>query len=96
MSVAIREHVNSLSDDELHEMLRRDYMRRLIRYKTTDELMRKKYGMTYEDFNSRNVVAEQNFSWEVESDSQDWEMAIDGIRTTERKLKEINGHPYPH
>jgi len=96
MSVAIREHVNSLSDDELHEMLRRDYLRRLIRYKTTDELMRKKYGMTYEEFNSRKVVAERNYSWEVESDSQDWEMAIDGIRTMERKLKEINGYPHPY
>ena len=91
MSVTIREHVNSLSDDELHEMLRRDYMRRLIRYKTTDELMRQKYSMNYEEFNSRNVVAERNYSWEVESDSQDWEMAIDGIRTMERKLKEIDG-----
>jgi hypothetical protein len=91
MSVAIREHVNGLSDDELHEMLRRDYWRRLIRYKTTNELMRQKYGMTYEEFNSRNVVEEKNFSWEVESDSQDWEMAIDGIRTMERKLKEIDG-----
>ena len=85
MAVAIREHVKALSDDELHEILRRDYLRRLIRYKTTDELMHQKYGMTYEEFNSRNVVVEQNFSWEVETDTHDMEMANDGIPTMERK-----------
>jgi hypothetical protein len=91
MAVAVRKHIEALSDDELQEMLRRDYLRRLIRYKKTDELMRQKYGMTYEEFVNRNVVAEQNFSWEVESDSQDWEMSLDGIRTMQRKLSEIDG-----
>jgi hypothetical protein len=56
--------------------------------------MRQKYGMTYEEFISHNVVAEQNFSWEIEADSQDWEMALDGIRSMERKLMEINGHSH--
>ncbi|MDZ7292390.1 MAG: hypothetical protein ONB44_21035 [candidate division KSB1 bacterium] len=91
MTVAVRKHIETLSDDELQEILRRDYLRRLIRYKKTDELMRQKYGMTYEEFIKRNVVAEQNFSWEAESDSQDWEMALDGIRTMKSKLSEIDG-----
>lgn len=91
MSVAVREHIKAFSDDELQEMLRRDYLRRLMRYKKTDELMCQKYGITYEEFVKRNVVAEQNFSWEVESDSQDWEMALDGIRTMELKLSELDG-----
>ncbi len=91
MAIAVREHIEALSDDELRAMLRRDYLRRLIRYKTTDELMRQKYSMTYEEFVNRNVVAEKNLSWEVDSDSQDWEMALDGIRTIERKLSEIDG-----
>ncbi|MEK7729217.1 MAG: hypothetical protein AAB354_12450 [candidate division KSB1 bacterium] len=58
---------------------------------TIDELMRQKYGMSFDDFGQRNVVAEQNFSWEVESDSQDWELALDGTRTMDRKLGELNG-----
>jgi len=65
-----------------------------MRYRKTGELMRPKYGMTYEEFVSRNVVAGQNFSWEVESDSQDWEMAIDGIRAMRQKLSEIDGHSH--
>ena len=91
MAIAVREHIEALSNDEIQEILRRDYLRRLIRYKKTDELMRQKYGMTYEEFVNRNVIAEHRFTWEVESDSQDWEMALDGIRTMERKLNEING-----
>ncbi len=91
MSVAVREHIKAFSDDELQEMLRRDYLRRLMRYRKTDELMRQKYGMTNEEFVTRNVVAAQSFTWEAESDSQDWEMAVDGIRTMERKLREIDG-----
>ena len=90
MSVSIREHIKVLSDDELRAMLRRDYLRRLIRYQATDELMRQKYGIPYEEFVRRNIVAEKNFSWEVESNSQDWEMALDGIRTMQRKLSEID------
>ncbi|MCG3121392.1 MAG: hypothetical protein ALAOOOJD_04457 [bacterium] len=90
MSVAVHEHIKALSDDELQEMLRRDYLRRLMRYRKTDELMRQNYGMTYDEFINRNIVAKKGFSWEVESDSQDWEMALDGIRSMERKLSEIN------
>ena len=89
MAVSIHEHINALSDDELRAMLRRDYLHRLIRYKTSDEVMRQKYGMNYEEFVKGNIVAEKNFSWEVESDSQNWEMAVDGIRTMQRKLNEI-------
>lgn len=89
MSKTIREHLNSLSDAELFEILRRDYFSRRQRYNITDELMRQKYGMSFDDFARRNLVAEQNFSWEIESDAQDWEMALDGIRTMERKLSEL-------
>jgi len=91
MATTARKHIEALSDDELQEVLRRDYLRRLVRYRKTDELMRRKYGVSYDEFVARNVVAERNFSWEVESDSQDWEMALDGIRSMERKLGEIDG-----
>ena len=82
----IKQMVERMSDDELVEMLRREYLRKLTRYRLTDEFLRKKYGMTYEEFEKENVVAKRNFSWEVESDAQEWEMAIDGINTCLRKL----------
>lgn len=74
-----------MSSEELVEMLRRECLRKLRRYRLTDEFYRKKYGMTYEEFEEENVVAKKNFSWEVESDAQEWELAIDGIKTCLRK-----------
>ena len=85
---SIKQMMEKMSNDELVEMLRREYLRKLTRYRLTDEVFRKKYGMTYEEFEKENVVAKRNFSWEVESDAQEWEMAIDGISTCLRKFQE--------
>ncbi len=45
--------------------------------------------MTYEEFEARNLVKEHGYSWEVESDAIAWETAVDGIKTMQRKLKEL-------
>ncbi len=84
---SIKQMMEKMSNDELVEMLRREYLRKLTRYRLTDEVFRKKYAMTYEEFEKENVVAKRNFSWEVESDAQEWEMAIDGISTCLRKFR---------
>ena len=81
--------MEKMSNEELVEMLRREYLRKLMRYRLTDEFFRKKYQMTYDDFEKENIVAKRDFSWEVESDAQEWEMAIDGISTCLRKLGEV-------
>ena len=85
----IMQLVEKMSNEELVEMLRREYLRKLMRYRLTDEFFRKKYQMTYDDFEKENIVAKRDFSWEVESDAQEWEMAIDGISTCLRKLGEV-------
>ncbi len=85
----IKQMMERISNDELIEMFRREYIRKLTRYRLTDEFLRKKYGMPYEEFEQENVVAKKNFSWDVESDAQEWEMAIDGISTCLRKLGEV-------
>jgi hypothetical protein len=89
MITLIEEHLQQMSDTEIQSMLRAEYLRKLTRYKKVDEKYRKKYGMTFEQFDSRNIVADRDYSWEVESDSQQWEAAIDGIETMLSKLKEI-------
>jgi hypothetical protein len=88
---SVKRMVEEMHVDELEEMLERDYLRKLTRYKLIDESFRKKYGMTYEEFERKNIVAEKNYSWDVESDAQEWELAIDGISTCLRKLKELRG-----
>ena len=83
--------VSQFSDDELCEMIKKEYLRRLTRYHFIDESMQKKYDMTFDGFEKENMVAQKNFSWEVESDAQEWEIAIDGIKTCQKKL-----HEFPH
>lgn len=86
---SIKQLVEEMSSEELVEMLRRECLRKLRLYRLTDEFYCKKYGMTCEEFEKENVVAKRNFSWEVESDAQEWELAIDGIKTCLRKLGEL-------
>ena len=89
VGVTIKQLMGDMSDEELVGMLRREYLRKLTRYRLTDEFFRKKYGMTYEEFEKENVVARRNYSWEVESDAQEWEMSLDGIKTCLRRLGEV-------
>jgi hypothetical protein len=92
MSVeTVKRMVEEMHVEELEEILERDYLRKLSRYKLTNESFRKKYGMTYEEFERGNIVAEQKYSWDVESDAQEWEMANDGINTCLRNLGELRG-----
>ena len=91
MKTALKKQIDEMSEDELKEMLRRDYLRKLTRYRITDDFYKKKYGMDFDNFEKENVVEKQNYSFEVESDAEEWELAIDGIRTIEKKMKELIG-----
>ena len=75
--------------DDLKKALLNEYRRRIIRYRMLDEAMKKKYGMSFQEFESRNLVKELGFSWQVESDAMEWEHAIEGVRYAEQKLKDI-------
>ena len=45
--------------------------------------------MNFDRFKVNNVVTKNGYSFEVENDFCDWEMALDGIKTVERKLKDV-------
>jgi hypothetical protein len=91
------QHLESLPlgfDDlnaKLRALLEAEYRRRLSRYSLTNRVLRRKYGMTYEEFEARNLVKERGYSWEVESDAIAWETAVDGIKTMQHKLEELLG-----
>lgn len=68
-----------------------DLRRRLARYQLSDRLFRDKYGMTLEEFEAAEIVKQQGYSFEVENDHQDWDQAVDGIRTIERQLTALRG-----
>jgi len=76
-------------DEKIRQLLKSEYLRRMARYRHVDHLMVSKYGVSFEQFVARRIVKENAFSWDVESDAMDWETAISGIKTMERKLGEL-------
>ena len=89
MKAVLKKQINDMSENELKEVFRREYIRKLTRYRITDNFYRDKYGMDFDRFEKENIVEKQKYGFEVESDAQEWELAIDGIKTIEKKMKEL-------
>ncbi len=81
--VTPKQQVARLAEQELR--------RRLARYQLADRLLREKYGMTLGEFEAAETVRSHGYSFEVENDHQDWDLAVDGIRTIERQLTALRG-----
>jgi hypothetical protein len=79
------------TEEKVREVFESEYRRRLTRYEHIDRVLRKKYGMSFHDFERSEIVRERGYTWEVESDSDEWEMAIDGIQSMKRGLEELLG-----
>lgn len=90
MKAVLQKQIDGMTGDELKEVLRRDYLRRLTCYRMTDDFYKKKYGINFDSFQRANIVEEKSYTFEVESDAQEWELTIDGIKTMEKKLKELS------
>lgn len=76
-------------DSKVRHLLEAEYLRHMGRYQRTEQNLRQKYGMTFDEFIDQRVVEQRSYSWEVERDAMDWETAIGGISTMARKLKEL-------
>ena len=76
-------------DTKVLNLLRQELLRHLGQYRRLDLLMQQKYGISFDEFVSRRVVRENEYSWNVESDAMEWETAISGIKTIERKLEAL-------
>jgi hypothetical protein len=72
---------------KLERLLESELIRRLTRYQLTNRLLKEKYSMSFDEFKKNRIVEKKNYSFEVESDFWNWEMALDGIETINRKLK---------
>ena len=80
---AVEAQIAHLAEGELR--------RRLARYQLSDRLFQAKYGMSLTEFEAHEMVKQLNYSFEVESDHQDWDLAVEGIRSMERQLAELRG-----
>jgi hypothetical protein len=76
-------------EDSLKRILENEIRRRLNRYELTDRQFRRKYGVDFATFRQSGMIGQLNYSYEVESDFCDWEMAISGIRSLRRQLAEV-------
>lgn len=47
--------------------------------------------MDFKSFEKVRIVDSQNYTFGVESDAQEWELAVDGIKTVEKSLKGLSG-----
>lgn len=68
------------------QLVEQELRRRLARYQLVDRLFRAKYGMSLAEFEAAEMVNKLGYSFEVESDHQDWDLAVDGIRSIQRQL----------
>ena len=76
-------------DTKVLNLLRQEYLRHFSQYRRTDLLMQKKYGFSFDEFLSQRIVKKKQYSWDVETDAMNWETAISGMKTMERKLEEL-------
>jgi len=76
-------------DTKVCFLLEAEYLRRLGRYRRLDRILAQKYEMTFEEFLTHRVVQQKEYAWDVETDAVDWETAVSGMRTMERKIQEL-------
>lgn len=79
-----------IPEHELKNTVLSDYKRKIVLYKFTNERLKKKYGMNYEEFEAKDIVKEKGLSWEAEKDAMDWEHAIEGTRYLQEKMVKIH------
>ncbi|MBE2235102.1 MAG: hypothetical protein IAE85_16525 [Anaerolinea sp.] len=80
---------NADLDTKVRRLLETEYLHRIASYRRTDAALRRKYGMTFDQFIANRVTQRMDYSWEVETDAMEWEIAIDGFETTGRRLTEL-------
>lgn len=76
-------------DTALRQVLENEIRRRLAACELIDRTFQHKYGMTLEEFEASKSVEERGYSFEVESDHQDWDQAVDGIASLRDALQRL-------
>jgi hypothetical protein len=76
-------------EHKVMQLVGHELRRRLARYQLVDRLFRDKYGMSLVEFEAAEMVKQLGYSFEAESDHQDWDLAVDGIQSIQRQLTEL-------
>lgn len=78
-------------DNKILRLLTNEYQRRLVDAQAVDQRLAQKYETTFADFLERRTTVQYASSWEVETDTLDWEKAVADLVALASKLKEIEG-----
>jgi hypothetical protein len=84
--VEVRASVSQYPCSDNRGAAEEELRRRLAGYQLRDRQFREKYGVTLAEFEAAQIVKLHGYTFEVESDHQDWDQAVDGIRTIERQV----------
>ena len=76
-------------DLALRRVLENEVRRRLAVYELTNRTFQRKYGMTLAEFEAADIVKQHGYSFEIESDHQEWDQAVDGIETLHDVLRKL-------
>jgi hypothetical protein len=76
-------------DSKVRKIIIEDLKRKLTEFQLINYRFQKKYGMTFDEFEKRNIIKEKGFSFEVESDYHEWDSAIDAIKTLKDYLEDL-------
>ncbi len=71
------------------KLLYNETRRKLIEYELRDRNLTRKYGMSFEEFREKKMIEKLGYTWEVEKDYQNWEIARDGIETMEEMIDKV-------
>ncbi len=70
-------------------MLYNETRRKLIEYVLQDRNLAKKYGMSFDEFREKKMIEKLGYTWEVEKDYQNWEIARDEIETMKGMIDRV-------
>ncbi|MDP3296731.1 MAG: hypothetical protein Q8N09_03925 [Thermodesulfovibrionia bacterium] len=77
-------------DYKVRKILIEDFKRKLVEFQLVDNRFQKKYGVTLDEFEKRNIIKEKGFSFEVESDYHEWDSALDAINALKAKIEDLS------
>ena len=83
-------------DAKIRALLEAEHLRRLQQYHRQDRNLTQKYEMSFSEFVAQRVVAQRGYTWDVEQDAMDWETAIGGIATLEKRLQQLRASDAVH
>ena len=77
-------------DYKIRKILREDLKRKFTEFQLINNRFLKKYGMTLDEFEKKNIIKEKGFSFEVENDYHEWDSAVDAIKTLKAKIEDLS------